>query len=221
MARMIVIALTAIGAVVWLAGLATLHRVGRERRAAADDMADQYDTDTTAGAERIVGSAEVAGSPDDLAAKLAAGLARGAMEALGPVKVLAQSRHEVVFESAGSSAGGAAHASTLLRRGRVRFAGSGLRTRIDYAVETGSRSIILALGWVFIALGFAALVAVPALQFRYVIPNPNAAIRAQAVQTIQMCHLLWPPFLFAFLARQPGRVIRAQMDALVHNLPYT
>ena len=37
----------------------------------------------------------------------------------------------------------------------------------------------------------------------------------------RMVHFLWPPFLFAFLSRQPARVLRAQMDSLVHNLPYT
>ncbi len=36
-----------------------------------------------------------------------------------------------------------------------------------------------------------------------------------------MVHFLWPPFLFAHLSRQPGRMFRARMEALVHNLPYS
>jgi hypothetical protein len=45
-------------------------------------------------------------------------------------------------------------------------------------------------------------------------------VRVQAIQTLQMVHFLWPPFLFAYLARQPARVLRGQLDALVNNLPY-
>ncbi len=49
-------------------------------------------------------------------------------------------------------------------------------------------------------------------------PIPTCA--SQAVQTVQLVHFLWPPFLFASRSRQLARMIRAQMEALVNNLPY-
>ena len=72
-----------------------------------------------------------------------------------------------------------------------------------------------------LALGLAALVGVPWLMFALVLPSPNPSVRGQCLQAAQMAHFLWPPFLLAFLARQPGRMFRARMEALVHNLPYS
>jgi len=57
--------------------------------------------------------------------------------------------------------------------------------------------------------------------FTYVLPSPNPNVRGQAFQMAQVVHLLWPPFLFASLARQPARWITARVDALVNNLPYS
>jgi hypothetical protein len=220
-AGLVVIAFTAVGAVVWLAAVATLLRAGRERRPVAPDYYERFEIEGTPKGHTIVGSAEVAGAPDELSAKLASALARGGLGRLGPVKILAQERGEVLFESAGGGSPGTSSPATLVRRGRVRFEGFGARSRVEYAVESNSPRVLLVFGWAFVGLGLLTLIAVPTIQFLFVVPNPNSAIRSQALQTIQMCHVLWPPFLLAFLARQPGRLIRAEMDALVHNLPYT
>jgi hypothetical protein len=217
-AKMVVIALTAVGVVAWLAGLTVMLRATRERRARADDSVDQYDMEGPPSPGTITGRAEVEGEPGALTTKLAERLARDGLGFFGPVKILTCSPKEVTFEAAGTNLGAGGYAGSGFRRGRVRFAGSGTRTRVDYAVETSSRGILLALGWVALALGLAALIAAPWLEFTYVLPNPN--LRTQAIQTVQMVHFLWPPFLFAFLSGQPGRVVRAQMEALVNNLPY-
>jgi hypothetical protein len=218
-ARTVVIAITAVGAVTWLAALTVMLRATRERRAGVSDATEQFDVEGTLPAGTIVGSADVAGQPDALSTKLAERLARDGLGFFGPVKIVTCNPREVSFEAAGTNLGAAGYAGSGFRRGRARFAGSGTRTRVDYAVEASSRGVLLALGWLFLALGLAALIAAPWLQFTYVVPNPN--LRAQAVQTLQMVHFLWPPFLFAFLSRQPARVLRAQMEALVNNLPYS
>jgi hypothetical protein len=57
--------------------------------------------------------------------------------------------------------------------------------------------------------------------FAYVVPSPNPGVRGQAVQMVQVCHLLWPPFLFTALSRQPARMIQARVSAMIHNLPYS
>ena len=84
----------------------------------------------------------------------------------------------------------------------------------------GSGRILLAIGWMFQAFGLVVLVVGVWLEFTYILPSVNANVRGQAVQLFQVCHLLWPPFLFANLSRTQGRMIRARMEALIHNLPY-
>jgi hypothetical protein len=217
-AKMVVVAITAVGAVAWLAALTVMLRATRERQARAGESAEHYELEGPPPPGTIVGSAEVEGQPDVLSTKLAERLARDGLGFFGPVKIVACSPKEVSFEAAGTNLGAAGYAGSGFRRGRVRFAGSGTRTRVDYAVETSSRGILLALGWVALGLGLMALIAAPWLEFTYVLPNPN--LRAQAIQTVQMVHFIWPPFLFAFLSGQPGRIVRAQMEALVNNLPY-
>jgi hypothetical protein len=118
----------------------------------------------------------------------------------------------------GSSAQGP---SAGVRRGRFRLIPSGSCTRIQYAIEMPSGRILLGLGWLFVILGFVALAATCIVMFGYVLPSPDPSIRGQAVQTVQVIHFLWPPFLFGSLSRQPARLVRARVEALVHNLPYS
>ncbi len=217
-AKTIVIGITAVGAVAWLAGVTVMFRATREQRAGASEAAEQLDAEGDRPAGTIVGGTEIDGQPEALAAKLAEQLARNGLGPFGPIKIVACDRSEVAFEAAGPNLGAAGYGGSGFRRGRALFTASGKRTRIDYVVETSSRGILLALGWVALGLGLLALVAAPWLEFTYVLPNAN--LRTQAIQTVQMVHFLWPPFLFAFLSRQPARVLRAQMESLVHNLPY-
>ncbi len=214
-AKMIVIAITAVGALAWLSGLAMMLRATRERLGRIHEQEELFEVDSEPHAGAIIGGADVHGEPEMLSAKLAERLAVSGFGPIGPVKILARDRREVIFEPAGPSLGGSGF---RFRRGIVRFAGSGTTTHVDYVVETSPRDISLIFGWITLCLGLIALVVVPWLQLTYVIPDPRS--RTQVVQTIQMIHFIWPPFLFAHLSRQPGRILRAQMDALVHNLPY-
>ena len=218
-AKTIVIGITAVGAVAWLAGLTVMLRATRAQRAGAGEVGEHLDAEGARPAGTIVGGADVDGQPEALAAKLAEQLARNGLGPFGPIKIVTCDRREVAFEAAGPDLGAAAYGGSGFRRGRAFFTASGKQTRIDYVVEASSRGILLAIGWLVLALGLVALVAAPWLEFTYVLPNAN--LRTQAVQTVQMVHFLWPPFLFAFLSRQPARVLRAQMESLVHNLPYT
>ena len=134
------------------------------------------------------------------------------MSPFGPVKIVTRDLSEIAFEAAGPSMNG-------FQGGRIRLTPSGHRTRIDYAIATKSRGLLIG-GWIAVVLGLVAVVVTPCLMFLIVLPHPNPNIRAQVFQSFQMVHFLWPPFLFASLARQPGRMFRARMESLVHNLPY-
>ncbi len=205
--------------VVWLFALRAMLGATRERQAISDDDAQAMGTEPSAAT--ISGSAEVAGAAEALSARLAEKLARDGLGFLGPVKITSADRREVSFEALGGPPGAGGPASVALRRGGVRFSASGNKTRVEYHVEAGSGRVLLGLGWLFIAFGLAAIVIGLALEFAFVINSPQEGTRTQAVQMLQAVHLIWPPFLFAQLSRQPIRAIRNQFDAMINNLPYT
>jgi len=220
-ARIVVIGIASVGAVVWLAALAAMSRASRERQAQLQMAGERFDIDGFNPAGTIVGETEVQGRPEDLSAKLANLLARDGLGPIGPVKILACDRNEISFESAGlAPAGGPGNPGTLIRRGRFRLEPNGPRTRVAYAIETSSGRILLMIGWLFVVLGLAALAAGAWLLLTLVVTSPSAAVRSQSVQMFQAIHLLWPPFLFAYLTRQPAKFVRSRVDALIHNLPY-
>ncbi len=211
----VLVAITAVGAVVWLAALTTLLRASRSQAATAVEASERFEIEGKAASGAIVGAAEVDGDPEELSTRLAGTLARETFGPFGPIKVVASDRHQVVFEPTGAPGIG-------FRRGRVRLTPAGSRTKVEYAIETTSRgSILLGIGWLALGLGLAALIVAPWLAATYLLTSPNPAVRAQVVQVCQMAHFLWPPFLFAALSRQPSRMFRARMESLVHNLPYT
>jgi hypothetical protein len=221
LSQLIVIGITAVGAIAWLAGLAVMSRASRERRVRAEEAAARFEVEDAAAAGTVFGEAEVAGRPEELAEKLAGMLARDGMGPLGPVKIVACDRNELVFEPGGAGAGSPGPAPGGVYRGRFRFTPTGSRTRIEYAIQAPSGRVLIGLGWLFIALGLVALVGGCWAMFQYVLPNPNPSVRGQAIQMVQIVHLLWPPFLFAALSRQPARWVSARVDALVNNLPYS
>jgi hypothetical protein len=217
-ATAVVVGIAAVGFLTWLFALQMVLRATRERQSLSDDIAQATGAEYPAGT--IAGSSDVPGQPDELSAKLTERLARDGLGFLGPIKITGADRKEVRFEAIGSAPGGTGPPPANLHRGVVRFSSAGNKTRIEYRVEAGSGRVLLAFGWLFIALGLAALVIGLCLEFTVVIPSPQAAIRAQAVQMIQVIHFIWPPFLFAHVSRQPVKLIRSQFEALIHNLPY-
>ena len=214
----IVIAIATILFIVWATAVRFMLRATRERQALIDDDPASIGADSSPGT--IAGNAEVPGSPEALATKLTERLARDGLGFLGPVKITGADRREVRFEAIGGTPGTIATTPGGLRRGVVRFSGAGNKTRIEYRVEAASGRVQLTLGWLFIALGLAAILVGLVLEFAFVIPSPQPTDRAQAVQMFQAVHLVWPPFLFAQLSRQPVKLIRNQFEALINNLPY-
>jgi hypothetical protein len=220
-ARIAVIGIASVGAIVWMAALAVMIRASRERQAQTQLAGDRFDIQGPSSGSMIVGEAEVQGRPEDLSAKLASLLARDGLGPIGPVKVLACSHNEVTFESAGPAAvPSQGQPSTMIRGGRFHLERSGSRTHIAYAIEIASNRILLMIGWFSVVVGLAALVVGVWLILTLVVSSPNAGVRAQSIQMVQAVHFLWPPFLFAYLARQPARYVLTRVEALVNNLPY-
>lgn len=212
-AQIVAVAITLVGVLAWLAGVSVVLAASRSRERSARLASERFEVSEGFPPGTIVGEAQVAGDAEELSTKLAGQLARDGVGPFGPVKIVAKGRDEVVFEPSGRPMGG-------FRGGRVKFEPARSGTRVDYAVEVSSRGIMIG-AWIALALGLAAVIGGPWLVFAYLLPSPNPNVRAQAFQLCQISHFLWPPFLLAYLARQPGRIVKARMDALIHNLPFS
>ena len=125
--KVVVVAITGVGALIWLLGLMTVVRASRERRESARRAVERFEVDEGRAPGTIVGEAEVEGDPEALSSKLAAQLALDSVGPFGPVKIVVRDRQEVRFEPTGRSPLG-------FRGGRVRFESVGGRTRVSYAL---------------------------------------------------------------------------------------
>jgi hypothetical protein len=71
-----------------------------------------------------------------------------------------------------------------------------------------------------LALGLCALVAAGVLVPALVISSSEPAVRWQVVQTIQIMHFLWPPFLIAFVARRRRAHVETRTADMLSNLRF-
>jgi hypothetical protein len=219
-ARIVLAAITAAGAVAWLAGLRFLlasSRIRRDRH--QEDVAEAGFTGE--GREGwLSGSAEVEGEANTLATRAATVLAKGSLQAIGLVKILEKADDLVRFERAGAGVANQP-AGQWFRRGELRFTSLRPgRTRVEWAVEPVNMRWLLWLGGAFQVVGLFGLVIGCWAIDTYIASSPDPAVRWQTLQMLQAVHFLWPPFLFGALYRSGARAVAAQFEALANNLPF-
>ncbi len=137
------------------------------------------------------------------------------IETVDESQLLAQLR--LGFSPGGRIPGGMSGAAQL----RCQFEESGEGTRLGYTID--SRAVGRGQAWgaaIFLALGVVALGIIAVIFPLQVLSHANPAVRGQTLQALQLLHFLWPPFLFAHLARRQRRGIRLRLEALLKNLPY-
>lgn len=88
--------------------------------------------------------------------------------------------------------------------------GVGLETRVDFtrlwrAFGTGMKLLVF-------LLVPAVLAGLALVMWHVVIPSKTPNVRAQAVQIVQMVHVLWPPFLVYGLYVKARNALQAQLD---------
>lgn len=86
-------------------------------------------------------------------------------------------------------------------------------TKLTKKTRRISLWIILGLGLPFILFGFSAI-------WFFVVQNENVAIRWQVFQSLQVCHVLWPPFLFIGLYRGAIRNAKNSVPNLIRALAF-
>ena len=210
-AEMLLYAMTAVAVVAWVEGLRFLTATVRKEKKGGQEFGKAEDP---APANIIYGSAEVQGRAAELSQRAAAVMAAKS------IKICEKSDESIVFETPGEFIPGSNVKMPPLS-GQMRFTPlSDRRTRVDYALAKPNVRVLLILGFVFQALGFAAIVAGFLVIYFLVVPSPNRWLRWQTLQMIQVVHFLWPPYLFAGLYRKSASGVRAQFDTFIHNLPF-
>lgn len=213
-AELILYAMTTLLAFVWFSGLIFVLRSGRPVRGAASEERVGPRLDEPGWVE---GEVEVPGDPEAVADAAVKALASGSAAGLGPVKILERRGGEILFEGAGWEGANA----PALGRARLRFlpARTGGRTAVAFAGLSGSRGLLVA-SWVLLALGLVAIAVGFALIRALVVSSEDLAVRRQVFQMLQAGHFVWPPFLFAGLHRGRRRALARRLEAFASNLAF-
>jgi hypothetical protein len=218
-AEWVLVAITAVAAIVWLVGVQFLIRSFPGVIASHEDD-ERLDVQEPPPSNWICSVVAVEGQAGNLIAKAVSALASGNAPGIGLVKILERGDDRLVVEgvrgdpSGRQSLGGVRHAE-------FRFTSLGRdRTEIRCVAQVADQQWLLWVGALFQVLGLAALIAGFLLVKTLVVTSPNPAVRWQTVQMLQVCHFLWPVFLFGGLYRFGRRTVQAGLDLLVHNLPY-
>jgi hypothetical protein len=211
-AQVVLMAITAVGAVVWLIALWFLLGSFQKRATDPDLPSDHFGLVEQLSGNWFLGSAEVEGEPAVLLEKAASLLVK---ETSGSWKIVEKTNTHLAFQRIGLNRAG------LPEQGQLRFNALGVgRTRIDYAIELPAFRWLMWLGFLFQLFGLVALVGGYWVISTYCLPSPNPEIRTQAIQMIQVAHFLWPPFLFGGLYRGRKRAVMDTFGIMLRNLPY-
>jgi hypothetical protein len=213
-------AITALAIATWVVGLQFLMSSARGGELSGGSREGGSDGGGASDNRRLSGSAEVEGEARSLGAKAASLLAKGTLLPFLPVKILEKSEDHIQFEriapGPGRKSGGG-----WLRQGLLCFTPLRQgRARIEWAVELPPTNWLLWAGGLFQVVGLIALVTGCWAIYTYVVSSPNPEVRWQTLQMLQVCHFLWPPFLFGATYRRGRQEIAARFEALASNLPY-
>ncbi len=214
LARVVVATLLGIAIVVWLAAVRFVARARRSVEPAADDNR-LTSIDSASPEGLLAGQVEVEASAVGLSGQLARVLSQPQGPALGAIKVLHVDDTSVEFVQASSQPNCAFH------EGRVRFVPDGPRRAVaTYVLDPVSGRGLLFAAQAMLVAGIAAIGITAYLMESYVVSSPNPAVRWQCVQSLQVAHFLWPPFMFAARYRARRRQAVDQIETVLANLPH-
>lgn len=219
-AEMLLFAITALGAIIWLTGLQFTIRSFPRVAALRDDLSRPSDFEQEPPKEWICGGADVKGNVPELVAKATTALVGGNITGIGPVKILETGDDRIVFEGVACNPS-KNQMPGRIGHGQLRFVQLGAdKTNVQYVVQPTGMRWMLGTALAIQCLGLIALVTGFWLIYTLAVHSADPAARLQTFQMFQTIHFLWPPFMFAFMFRYGRKMIRNGLDLFVHNLPY-
>lgn len=216
-ARVIFFAIAGVMWLVWIVGTRfALRRLIPARGG------EPYGPGKDEAADAITGEASVAGDAESISKKLAGQIATagasGAAGGAGLVKITERTAERIVFEKGAGTGAGLA-----FDEGLITLLPEGDRVRVRYAVSMKrfSKTMRTVTCLVCFVYGGAIVSVLPALLWFKVVQSDDEAVRWQVLQTLQMVHGVWPPFLVGFLSGRLRTVTARFFDTLVSNLEHT
>jgi hypothetical protein len=221
-ARLIFYIITPVMFAICLAG--TLYALSKLRRPEGPygpgDPAGQAGTDIITG-ETLIKKAVEGGreSVSKKTAELLLGAVGGAGQGL--VKITERTSDRIVFEMArGTQAGYGRRSPQAMSAGLITLEDHEGGIRLRYAVDVSRFSRIMRLVTYLTCFlyGGAIVVAVPICMWIWVVNSEDPGVRVQAIQTAQMVHGVWPPFLMGFLTGRVRKTAAVAMGSLLANV---
>jgi hypothetical protein len=103
----------------------------------------------------------------------------------------------------------------------IELTDQGSATRGAWRVRgSGSSGLKVASGVFVFLLAPAALAAAAFLIPAYILKSDDPSVRGQALQTLQVVHFLWPPFLFGALYRRNARMVGTMLENVLRNAAF-
>lgn len=108
----------------------------------------------------------------------------------------------------------------LVGRIEVREEGGGrVRLRGSTDVRGVRRSAVIAMA-VSLAIGLPVVAVITWLLLAFVVHSPEPGIRWQALQVLQIVHVLWPPWLLLWIGRRNQRVVEGLLAQAVERVRF-
>ena len=216
-ARLIFWIIWGTGAGVWALAFYRMQRFGKragEERPAYGESSLERGTDVADGARDVPLSADAAKS------RLASFFAMNMQASASGISIADDRPHRLTLTRKSTLQHGGTQTQWGFDSVDFEFAPKGASmAEVRYRVVTARLARVMrTVGYVFVFLGGAALVAVAHVMLNYVVENPNPAVRYQVFQTLQAGHFLWPPFLMSYVYGRSRRGLCQFLENVIEGL---
>ena len=174
--------------------------------------------ETAIAPNQLRGRVKIAAPLAGLSARLAKALAQPTLFGLGDVRILNVDDECVEFEQLDVP-----RVAARIAEGRTWFAsqaGAPNQSVATYQLRFQARRGLVLGAQICLAIGLVSIVAMAVIMERWVISSNDPAVRWQSLQSLQIIHVLWPPFLFTGLVRVGRTTCRMRFNTLLSNLPH-
>jgi hypothetical protein len=218
LATLIFIGIMVGGFLVWLWSLQMALAIGRSAgkpdwRMLAEAEPKQVNTES--------GARTVRGAPERLSAALARSLVQLNVGTFGSLfEVVERTPERILLKKTGPLMCNQP-AGLYFSEAEVTFEDLGNdTTRVSYTLgyDRLARRIKLIALCIIVGIGLPVMMIVGALIWRFVLPSHNPAVQWQVLQSLQIVHALWPPFLFIWLYRAGRRQSKTYFSNLLSTL---
>ncbi len=212
-AKAVCIGAAVVGVVIWLMGYMSISKLKRPAHLEGFEGIDRRSGGPDEDRTMLTGSREVKRPPGDVSKAIVAWLASN--PAGGALQITESTESRVAYKAA---QGGNIFFGTGVFDIEPTPGGCEVRYRIDLAAF--GRKLWIAGVSISLLLALPGATILPAMLYIFVASHEDPSVRWQALQSLQMIHGLWPPFLFGFIFRRIRKHIGQSVEMNLANLEH-